>query len=168
MYPRLFVFLAAMLALPAIAQQSEEYPRGAKFIIQLTGSQFASGFGEYLVPPLLRAFRKTGLKYTGGDDADYAATVETGSDVGKWVAEGDATVWLYQRFVTVGLSPADIDIEPQGKLSPSFSVKTVLITPNPDREDELRCLIRLATLELAARYTAEGHMVVNGESCARR
>lgn len=170
---RLAISLCIALAAPASAQQSADFPRRSHFIIQLTSSQFVSGFGEYLVPPLLKAFRKTGMRYTGGPDAggpepDFAATVETGSDVGKWYDRGEARVWLYQRAVTVGLSPADMDIEPQGRLAPAFSVTVKLITPNPDRVDELNCLIALATRELAARYRPRGHVVVNGQGCARK
>jgi len=108
------------------------------------------------------------MTYTGGSDADFAATVQTGSDVGKWYGKGNATVWLYKRFVTVGLSPADVDIEVRGRLTPRFSVTVKLVTPNQDRVDELNCLIALATLELARRYKANGHINVNGKSCLRK
>jgi len=156
------------LATAAAAQQSPDFPRAKTYIIQLTGSQYASGYGAYLVPPLQKALRKTGMKSYGGPGADYAATVEPKSDVGAWYGEGEARQWLYQSTVTVGLSPADIDIEPEGRLSPSFSVTARLMTPNADREDELECLIVLATRELAARYRPKGHVTVNGAGCARK
>ncbi|WP_433990194.1 hypothetical protein SuNHUV7_15460 (plasmid) [Pseudoseohaeicola sp. NH-UV-7] len=169
---RLSAFICMALALPALAQQSPDFPRNGKLIIQLTSSQFASGFGEYLVPPLVDAFQKTGMVYAYDFEADFAATVETGADVGKWY-EADETadvaeVWLYERFVTVGLSPAEMDIEPHGKLAPSFSITVKLVTPDQDRVDELNCLIALATRELAARYKAKGHVLVDGSSCARK
>jgi len=160
--------LLIAVALPSHAQQAPDFPRKSSYIIQLTSSQYASGLGDYLVPPLTRAFRKTGMRYEGGPGADYAATVETGSDVGSWYGTGDDARWLYKRFVTVGLSPADMDIEPEGKLKPAFSVTVTLITPNEDRVDELDCLIALATRELAARYQTTGHALVNGRSCARK
>lgn len=159
-------FIAA--ALPAAAQQSPDFPARASYIIQLTSSQYSSGLGEYLVPPLDKAFRKTGLRYKGGPGADYAATVETGSDVGRWYGSGESRQWLYERVVTVGLSPAEMDVEPEGKLSPAFSVTVTLVTPNEDRVDELDCLIALATRELAARYVPRGQVRVNGQSCARK
>ncbi|MGB3146315.1 MAG: hypothetical protein WBA91_01000, partial [Paracoccaceae bacterium] len=164
-------YLALCLLLlggPVLAGPSPDYPQKASFIVQLSSSQYASGFGAYLVEPLTKAFRKTGLRYEGSPKADYAATIETGADVGRWYGEGDSALWLYERYVTVGLSPADADIEKAGKVSPSFSVTVRLKTPNEDRVDELNCLIALATAELAARYQPKGHVTVNGESCARR
>ncbi|MCB2116712.1 MAG: hypothetical protein KDE00_10550 [Rhodobacteraceae bacterium] len=164
------VLTAALFAAaaPAAAQQSADFPASASYIIQLTGSQYSSGLGEYLVPPLDKAFRKTGMRYEGGPGADYAATVETGSDVGRWYGTGEGRQWLYERFVTVGLSPADMDIEPEGKLSPAFSVTVTLVTPNEDRVDELDCLVALATRELAARYQPRGQVRVKGDGCARK
>jgi hypothetical protein len=156
------------LALPAQAQTSAEFPGRSSYIVQLTGSQASSGLGEYLVPPLTRAFRKTGLRYHGGPGAEYVATIESTSDVGSWQEAGGERVWLYERFVTVGLSPADVDVEPQGKLSPSFSVSARILTPNEDRVDELDCLVALAVRELAARYRPTGQVIVNGQGCARR
>ncbi|SDC53378.1 hypothetical protein [Ruegeria marina] len=65
------------------------------------------------------------MVYAYDSEADFAAMIETGADVGKWYEADDAAdvakVWLYKRFVTVGLTPAEIDIEPHGKLTPSFS-----------------------------------------------
>lgn len=165
---RMFLALALSLALPAAAQQSDAYPRGKVVIIQLTSSQMVSGFGEYLVPPLLEALEGTGLVYAFDAEPDYAASIATDSDVGRWVETEDSRDWIYTRSVTVGLSPADVDIEPGGKPSPSFSVKTILQTPDQDRVDELNCLISLATRELAARYAPKGHFTVNGQGCLRK
>jgi hypothetical protein len=160
--------VAGAFAVPAAAQQSAAFPRGHSFIIQLTSSQADSGFGEYLVPPLDKAFRKTGLRYEGSPKAEYAASIETGSDVGKWYGSGEGRAWLYDRFVTVGLSPADADIEPEGRLAPWFSVRVHLITPNEDRVDELNCLVSLAVRELAARYRLKGQVAVDGTGCLRK
>lgn len=165
---RLLIGCLAMLALPAQAQTSAEFPKNATVIIQLTGSQMASGSGQDLVPPLLKALRRVGLRYDGGPEVDYAASVEPEMDVGRWVEGADGKVWIYRRSFTVGLTPADQDLEPGGVLSPHFSVTAVLDTPNPDRVDEWNCLITLATRELAARYRPKGHVVVDGARCARR
>jgi hypothetical protein len=165
--PSIIALAAAIAAGSAAAQTSPEFPRGGSYIIQLTSSQYASGLGEYLVPPLEKAFRQTGMRYEGGPEAQFAATVETKSDVGSWYGTGDAKVWLYERSITVGLTPAEVDVEPEGKLSPSFSVTVRMLTPDADRVDEMNCLIALATRELSARYKPRGHVLVNGSGCAR-
>ncbi len=148
----------------AVAQVSAEFPRDSSYIIQLTGS----GLGDYIVPPLLDTFGQTGIEYEGGPGADFAASVETGSDVGAWYNTNAGRVWLYERYVVVGLSPADADIEPEGRLTPWFAVKVILKTENEDRLDELDCLIRLASAELAARYRLRGAVTVDGTVCARQ
>jgi hypothetical protein len=160
-----FVMAAAHAA---VGQQSPEFPDGRTYIVQLSSTQYSGGLAPYLVPPLLKAFGKTPLRYDGGPGVEFAATVESTSDVGKWYGKGDDALWLYERSVSVGLSPADADIEPEGELRPAFSVTAKLITPDEDRVDELDCLIGLATRELAARYKPKGHVTVNGKSCARR
>lgn len=165
---RIIALAVAITAGAAGAETSPRFPRGESYIIQLTSSQYASGLGDTLVPPLDKALRRTGMRYEGGPTAKFAATVQTESDVGSWHGTGDAKVWLYQRSITVGLSPADVDIEPEGKLSPHFSVTVRMLTPDADRVDELNCLIALATRELSARYTPRGHVLVNGSGCARQ
>jgi hypothetical protein len=161
-----------LLALAPAAGLSETasggFPKGESYIIQLTSSQAASGLGEYLVPPLLQAMNRTGLVYEGGPGAAFAATVEVESDPGAWYETGGEDVWLYTLDVTVGLSPASMDIEPEGRLAPAFSVTARLRTPNGDREDEWTCLIALASRELAARYRPEGQVLVNGARCLRK
>lgn len=166
--PSIVLLAAAITAGTAAAETSPAFPRGDSYIIQLTSSQYASGLGDYLVPPLDKAFRRTGMRSEGGPTAKFAATVQRESDVGSWHGTADAKVWLYQRSITLGLSPADVDIEPEGKLSPHFSVTARILTPDADRVDELNCLIALATRELSARYTPRGHVLVNGSGCARQ
>ena len=151
----------------SMAAGKDSLPEGATFIIQLTGSQYASGLGQYLLPPLSKAFAKTSLRYEGGPGADYAATVEHTYDVGSWHDVKGGKVWLYDTAVTVGLTPAAVDAEPGGKLSPAFSVSARLLTEDADRVDELNCLIALAVGELALRYRRTGHVTVNGARCGR-
>lgn len=165
---RLALLLPLALAMPASAQQSPDFPANRSYIVQLTSRQADSGMGDYLVPPLTKAMKKAGLRYRGDAGAEFVATVETGSDVGRWYGSGQDRNWLYQRFVTVGLSPASVDVEPEGKLSPSFGVTVLLTTPDEDRVDELECLIALATRELAARYRPTGKVKVDGSGCARK
>ncbi|MDU8927780.1 hypothetical protein RXV86_10335 [Alisedimentitalea sp. MJ-SS2] len=163
----LFLLLCAFLAPPLTAQQSAEFPRQNSFVIHLTSSQFASGYGEYLVPVLLKAFKRTGMAHAKTIKADYALTIEPGMDVGKWYERDGESVWLYRRTITIGLTPAEQDVEPEGRLAPGFAVTTVLLTPNADRDDEFKCLVSLTTRELAARYRPNGHVHVDGTGCAR-
>jgi hypothetical protein len=157
----------AMLTTAAIA-----YPTGETYVIQLRSTQASSGFAEYYIPSLKQALDASGLIYRPDDTAAYTATVETGSDVGKWYGKGqgnaDTRTWLHTRFVTVGLSPKHIDVEPVGgKIKPAFAVKVNLLTPDSDRVDELRCLVGLAVRELQTRYRPKGLVTVSGQSCSR-
>ncbi len=163
------LLIAASLAGPvaAVAQQRGAFPAGATYIIQLTGSQGASGLGEYLVPPLKQAMDRAGLVYLGGPGVAYAATVQNAYDVGKWHGDGAGRRWLHTRTVTVGLTPAHMELERAGRLAPAFSVSATLITPDADRVDELNCLIALAARELKARYRPQGRVSVDGTACLR-
>ena len=158
--------LAAATAV-AGAGRADGVPKGATYIIQLTSSQYSSGLGEYLVPPLSRALERAGLRSRGGPGADLVATVESASDVGAWYPGRDGREWLYTRTVTVGLSPADADVEPEGRLQPWFAVGARIRTPDEDRVDELECLIALAVRVAVVRYRERGSVLVDGGGCAR-
>jgi hypothetical protein len=160
------VFLAAQSASFALAQSPDRFPAGQTYIIQLTSSQVASGLGEYLVPPLKKAFDASGLVYHGGAGAAYAATIRPSSDVGKWFGSAPDRKWLHTRLVEIGLTPAGEDPEPP-RGSPAFAVTARLVTPDADRVDELNCLVELAVREIAARYRARGRVTVDGAACAR-
>lgn len=161
--------LALSLAVvsPAMAQTSPAFPTGRTYIIELSSSQGSSGLGNYLVPPLTKAFNAAGMRYRGDAGADFAATVQNDYDVGKWHAGAGGRRWLYTRTVTVGLSPAAADISTGNRFSPHFAVSARILTPDADRVDELNCLIALATRELAARYKPKGRVAVDGGSCLR-
>lgn len=155
--------LAALpFAAPAIAGPLD----GARYIIELSSSQYDSGLGEYLVPPLAKALNRAGMRTMNGPGADVVVNVVTGSDVGRWVGSGDDRAWLYEVAVTVGISPESYVIPFEG--TPAFGVTARLTTPNPDREDELACLIGLAARTAIANYAATGHLSTDGSSCLRR
>jgi hypothetical protein len=157
--------LAAFLG--CAAAQGQAFPVGQSYIIQLRSTQSSSGLGEYLVPPLRRAFDASGLVYLGGPEARWVATVENAYDVGKWYGRGASRTWLYTRTVTVGLSPGSADIDRGGRLAPHFAVSARIVTPDADRVDEFNCLVALAVRELAARYRPRGRITVDGASCLR-
>jgi hypothetical protein len=69
--------------------------------------------------------------------------------------------------VTVGLSPASMDVVPEGKLAPAFAVRVELLTDNADRDDQLECLIRLGVRALRQAYRPEGAVRVDGNRCEK-
>lgn len=154
---------ALLTAGPARAQ----FPAGRTYIIQLTSSQGSSGMGEYLVPPLKRAFDQAGLRYRPDAGAEYTASVTNAYDVGKWHGAAGGRSWLHTRTVTVGLSPAGADIDKGNRMVPHFSVSARLLTADADRVDELNCLVALATRELVARYRPRGQATIDGSACRR-
>jgi hypothetical protein len=158
---------AVALALCAAPALADGVAKGTTYIIQLTSSQYDSGYGEYLVPPLAKALDRAGLRSKGGPGADLVATVDPRSDVGAWYSDAAGRNWLYTRTVTIGLSPASADVEPEGRLAPWFSVAARLRTPDEDRVDELDCLIALAVRTAVVRYRERGAVVIDGGQCAR-
>ena len=73
----------------------------------MSSSQSASGYGDYLLPPLLAELGRSDLKpwKTLGPGADEVVNVVTPSDVGRWVGTGEDRVWTYAISATVRLSP---------------------------------------------------------------
>lgn len=153
-----------LLATPALAGPLS----GKSYIVELSSSQSASGYGEYLLPPLLRALEASDLTpwTTLGPGADVVVNVVTGSDVGQWVKQGDQKVWLYTISATVGISPESYAIPYDG--TPAFGVTVRLVTPNPDRVDEMDCLIDMGVKVALRDYQPAGALVVDGQSCARK
>lgn len=152
-----------LLPLPALAGPLT----GKTYIIELSSSQSASGYGDYLLPPLLKALAGSGMKPWKqlGPGADLVVNVVTDSDVGRWVGTGDAKAWIYTISATVGLSPEAYVIPVEG--TPAFGVRAVLETPNPDREDEMACLIDLATRTALRNWKPEGMEQVDARACLR-
>jgi hypothetical protein len=139
---------------------------GKTYIIEMSSSQSTSGYAHYLVPPLARAIARAGLKAKGGPGADIVFNLVTHSDVGQWMNTSQGREWLYTVTITTGISPESYVIPFEG--TPQFGVAASLVTPNPDREDELACLIDLATREAIARYRPTGIIEISGQSCLRK
>jgi len=159
-FMRLFALLA-LLPLPALADPLA----GKSYIIEMSSSQMASGYGEYLIPPLARALAGSPMRPQNGPGADLVVNIVTDSDVGRWVEGAGGRVWLYTISVTVGISPGETVLPYDG--TPVFGARAVLQTPNPDREDELRCLITLAAKTALAEYRPKGRVKVDGAACGR-
>lgn len=159
-------YIAAALA-ALCAPGAEAGPLdGKSYIIELSSSQYASGYGDYLVPPLARAMAASGLRARKGPGADVVVNVVVNSDIGAWRDFRGQREWIYEVAVTVGLSPESYVIPFDG--TPVFGVTALLETPNADREDELDCLITLAARTALANYRAEGHLRTDGSSCLRQ
>lgn len=151
-----------LAALPAAAGPLD----GKSYMVELSSSQDASGYGAYLLPPLARALARSRLTPARTPPADVIVNIVTGSDVGRWVDTEAGREWLYTVSVTVGISPEAYVIPPDG--TPAFGIRADLLTPNPDREDELACLIDLATRTAIANYRPRGVFPTDGGACLRR
>jgi hypothetical protein len=159
--------LCLATALAALATAAAADPlKGKSYIIQLSSTQYSSGYGNYLVPPLASVLRKSGMRAVNGPGADLVINVETSSDVGQWAKLGAQKVWLYTISATVGISPESYSIPYEG--TPAFGITAHLKTPNPDRQDEMDCLIKLAARTALANYRSSGIFPVDGSSCMRK
>lgn len=139
---------------------------GKSYIIELSSSQYESGYGAYLVPPLASALAKSGMVARNGPGADVVVNIVTKSDVGQWIGEGENREWIYTFDITVGISPESHSIPIDG--TPVFGIRARLLTPNSDREDELVCLIKLAARTAVADYQPTGVFQTDGSSCLRK
>jgi hypothetical protein len=136
-------------------------------MIQVSSSQSASGYGDYLLPPLMRVLGKSKLVPARmGTSPDVIFNIVTHSDVGQWMETADGRAWLYTVTITIGISPESYAIPYEG--TPQFGVAASLVTPNGDREDELACMIDFAAREAIARYRPNGLIKLSGQSCLRK
>lgn len=169
MMRRLISIAAACLVQALIFDQAQATSPldGKSYMIEMSSSQSKSGYGDYLLPPLMRALDKSSLKPARmGTKADVIFNIVTHSDVGQWMKTSKGREWLYTQTITVGISLEAYSIPYEG--TPQFGVAATLITPNSDRDDELVCLIGLAAREAIARYQPSGIVKISGQSCLRR
>ncbi len=158
---------AALLAGLAAATAATAGPLdGRSYIIELTSSHYGSGYGEHLVPPLAAALAGAGLRPARQGPADLVVNIVTASDHGRWRGTGAGRTWIHRLTVMVGISPAAHVIPADG--TPAFGVRARLLTPDPDRADELDCLIRLAARTAVANYRPAGLFETDGAACLRR
>ncbi len=158
--------LLAALAVCAAGSAMAGPLDGKSYIIELTSSQFVSGYGQDLVPPLYKVLSETEMVSVEGPQADLVVNIVPDRDDGRWVdADEGAQVWLYTVSILIGISPGDYRFPEDG--TPVFGLRAVLETPNPDREDELACLIKLAARAAVEGYQAEGLFEADGSGCLR-
>lgn len=156
------VLLIALLATPAAANPLT----GKTYISRLSSAQYASGYGDYLLPPLVAALKTSGMKDKRGPGADVVVNVDIDSDVGKWVGHGTGKVWTYPISATVGISPEAYEIPITG--TPAFGIRAKMQTPNPDRQDEMDCLIKVAAQTALNNYRATGIFQTDGSACQHK
>lgn len=158
---------AALLAGLALATSAAAGPLdGRSYIVELTSAQYGSGYGEHLVPPLAAALAGAGLRPARQGAADLVVNIVTAADHGRWMDTAGGHAWIHRVTVMVGISPAAHVIPPDG--TPAFGVRARLLTPDPDRADELDCLIRLAARTAVANYRPAGLFATDGAACLRR
>lgn len=157
--------LAAAFAFAATSAQAGPLD-GKRYIIELSSSQYASGYGEYLVPPLAAVMARSGMRASGGPGEEIIVNVVPQSDTGRWVGTGEDREWLYEFSVMVGISPASHDLGLEGV--PAFGVTATVMTPNADSDALLDCMIRLAARTALANYRPKGHLGTDGSACLRR
>ena len=160
MHVRLFL-IALLLATPAGA----ETLKGKSYIVELSSSQYDSGYGAYLLPPLMKVLRRSGMRAKDGPGADLVINIVTASDVGRWVGTSSGKAWIYTISATIGISPESYVIPIDG--TPVFGVRATLETPNPDRQDEWDCLIGLAARTALKNFGGAGVAGTDGQSCLR-
>jgi hypothetical protein len=156
--------LLAFVALTSIALAASPL-KGKSYMLEMSSSQ--SSLTEFYVPPMSAALDAAGLtpKSGLGPGADVIVNIVHTYDVGKWVETSGGREWLYTIRFTAGISPEAYFIPRDG--TPQFGVEAALVTPNPDREDEWRCLIKLAVSEAVARYRETGLIRISGQKCLR-
>ena len=111
---RIAFCIAAAVGL-CVANSSVANPLdGKSYIIELSSSQYSSGYGEYLLPPLAKTMARSGMRPANGPGADVVVNLQTSSDTGKWVGTGVGRVWIYEVTVTVGISPESYRIPYEG------------------------------------------------------
>lgn len=159
--------LATAAALACLASAALSGPlTGKTYIIELVSTHQGSGYAEFLIPPFAAALDSNGMRPANGPGADYVVNILTDSDVGRWTGTGAARAWTYTVTITVGISPEPYTLPLDG--TPAFGVRATLLTPNPDREDELKCLVKLTTRTAVTNYRPTGMYRVDGHSCLRR
>jgi hypothetical protein len=154
---------AALIALLFAAQAHADPLDGKSYIIELSSTQYSSGYGEYLLPPLMEVMTASKLTPKNGPGADVVVNVVTDSDVGRWVDQGGQKVWVYRVTAMVGISPEAYPIPLEG--TPAFGVTALLETPRSDDWQEWSCLIRLAARTALANYHAMGMLRTDGSGC---
>jgi len=156
--------LAGLLALPLAGRaEAAGAPVGRSYVVMMTQPQIASGLARYLVPPLVDALDRAGLVNAKGPGAEWVVSVETSSDHGSWLGSGESRRWRHDRRVAVTFAPNEGF--PRKSTTDGFTVDARVVTADPDRVDEYRCLVDLAVKTAMAEWRRSGRTEVRGVAC---
>ena len=152
--------LATALAVPV---RADEAPVGRSYVVMMTQPQIASGLARHLVPPLTDALDRAGMVNAKGPTAEWVVSVDGEADNGTWLGAGESRRWRHQRTVSVAFAPNQGF--PRKPDVTTFTVAAKVVTADPDRVDEFRCLVDLAVKTAIARWRKSGRIEVHGVDC---
>lgn len=147
------------------ASAADGAPIGRSYVVMMTQPQIASGTARHLVPPLVDALDRAGLKNAKGPTAEWVVSLEKSADEGKWLGSGESRRW--RHTATVSIAFAANRGFPRAPDVPTFTVDARVVTADPDRPDEFRCLVDLAVKTAMNRWQASGRIEVRGTECER-
>lgn len=154
---------AGLLAAPLRVDAAESAPKGRGYVVMMTQSQISSGLARHLVPPMVDALDRIGMVNAKGPTAEWVVSVESEADHGAWLGSGESRRWRHTRTVSVTFAPNEgFPRKPETR---RFTVAAEVVTANPDRPDEFRCLVDLAVKTAFARWKASGRIAVRGVEC---
>ena len=160
------VVAAATVSLgPAGATAADGAPVGRSYVVMMTQPQIASGTARHLVPPLVDALDRAGLKNAKGPTAEWVVSLEKSADDGTWLGSGESRRWRHTATVSVAFAPNRGF--PRAPDVPTFTVDARVVTADPDRPDEFRCLVDLAVKTAMSRWRPAGRIEVRGTECER-
>lgn len=158
------VLVAAVLfAAGSSGAGAGDAPVGRGYVVMMTQPQIASGLARHLVPPLTDALDRSGMINAKGPTAEWVVSVDSAADDGAWLGSGESRRWRHERTVSVVFAPNRGF--PRSPDVPTLTVAAKVVTADPDRTDELRCLVDLAVKTAFARWSPSGRLAVHGVAC---
>ncbi len=153
------------IATQIVALAAETAPNGRSYVVMMTQAQIGSGLARHLVPPLTAALDRAGMVNAKGPTAEWVVSVETSADDGGWLGSGESRRWRHKGTVSVTFAPNEGF--PRKPETATFTVDAKIVTADPDRPDEYRCLVDLAVRTALAQWRRSGRIEVGGVECER-
>jgi hypothetical protein len=142
---------------------AEGGPKGRSYVVMMTQTQISSGLARHLVPPMVDALDRAGMTNAKGPGAEWVVSVESSADHGAWLGSGESRRWRHVRTVSVTFAPNEGF--PRKAETSTFTVDARVVTADPDRTDEFRCLVDLAVKTAMTRWKKSGRVAVQGVAC---